>query len=195
MRTNGDHTADQTDDHTHVPTDALTVAEAAEALGITTEAARMRVKRGTLPSTRIDGTVYVIVDQPNLRPNGPNAGPNDQPNLRPNGSVGGANGRPNGSVGGANGRPNGHPDAGNVGTGALLAAKDETITALRDQLEAERQANRENRRIIAGLIERVPALEAARNGQEDAQGPPRVAGGVQDGEEPEGRSWWRRLFV
>ncbi len=183
MRTNGDHTADPTDDHTHVPTDALKVAEAAEALGITTEAARMRVKRGTLPSTRIDGTVYVLVDQPNPRPNGSNARPNDQPNPRPNGLVGGTNGR-----------PNGHPDAGNAGTGALLAAKDETIGALREQLEAERQANRENRRIIAGLIERVPALEAAQNGQEDAQGPPRVAGGVQDGEEPEGRSWWRRLF-
>jgi excisionase family DNA binding protein len=175
MRTNGDHTEDPTTDHTDVPTDALTVAEAAEILGITTEAARMRVKRGTLPSTRIDGTVYVLVDQTNPRPNGPSAGPNDKPNARPNRSVGG---------------PNGQPDA----AGALLAAKDETIEALRDQLEAERSANRENRRIIAGLIERVPALEASQNGPEGAQGPPSKPGGVQDREEPEGRSWWRRVF-
>jgi hypothetical protein len=84
MRLNGDHTADPTSDPTDVPTDALTVGEAAEALGITTEAARMRVKRGTLNSTRIDGTVYVLLDRPNPRPNGPNARPNDGPNPRPN---------------------------------------------------------------------------------------------------------------
>ncbi len=184
MRTNGDHTdhtADPTDDPTVVPTDALTVAEAAEVLGITTEAARIRVKRGTLPSTRIDGTVYVLLDRPNPRLNGPNAGPNYQPNPRPNGSAGGPNGQ-----------TNGYPDG---GVGALLAAKDETIEALRDQLEAERSANRENRRIIAGLIERVPALETApQSGPEAPVGPPSGGGGVGYREEPERRSWWRRLF-
>lgn len=191
MRTNGDHKADPTIDHTAVPTDALTVAEAAEALGITTEAARMRVKRGTLPSTRIEGTVYVLVDRPDPRPYGPNVGPNDQPNPRPNGSVGGPNGR-----------PNGHADAGVPGASALLAAKDETIGDLREQLEAERQANRENRRIIAGLIERVPELPPAssqepRDGYEtsvDGSGgveAPAYNGGTQT-DTP--RPWWRRLL-
>ncbi len=44
---------------------------------------------------------------------------------------------------------------------AIVDAKDETIRVLKDQLEAEREANRENRRIIAGLVQRVPELEAA----------------------------------
>lgn len=178
-----DPTTDRTHDPTEVPTGAVTVAEAAEILGISTEATRMRVKRGTLPSTKIDGAVFVLLDRPNPRPHGPNDGQNDEPNARPNGAVGGPNGR-----------TNGHPDA----AGALLAAKDETIEALRDQLEAERAANRENRRIIAGLIERVPALEARQNVQDASQEPPRRAGGEEEdgGRDvgPEKRSWWRRLL-
>ena len=43
---------------------------------------------------------------------------------------------------------------------ALISANDETIAALRDQLEAERRAHAEARRIIAGLVERIPAIEA-----------------------------------
>jgi hypothetical protein len=53
-----------------------------------------------------------------------------------------------------------------------VAAKDETINLLRSQLEAEREANRENRRIIAGLVQRVPGLEAPRNGHEKTAPPP-----------------------
>ncbi len=74
---------------------------------------------------------------------------------------------------------------------ALLSELRETVRDLRERLDREEEANRENRRIIAGLIERVPELEAPRNGQEDAQAPPE---GVGDGEEPEKRSWWRRMF-
>ena len=42
----------------------------------------------------------------------------------------------------------------------LLEAKDETIRTLREQLDAERRANEENRRLLATLIQRVPELEA-----------------------------------
>jgi hypothetical protein len=38
------------------------VAEAAEALGISEGAVRMRVKRGTLPSTREGGRLYVLLN-------------------------------------------------------------------------------------------------------------------------------------
>jgi len=48
-------------------------------------------------------------------------------------------------------------------TTALISAKDETIAALRDQLEAERQAHAEAREIIAGLVERIPAIEVPSN--------------------------------
>jgi hypothetical protein len=38
------------------------VAEAADALGISAEAVRMRVRRGTLRSEHVEGTVYVLLD-------------------------------------------------------------------------------------------------------------------------------------
>src|SRR5215208_4266105 len=44
-------------------------------------------------------------------------------------------------------------DAPRSDTDALISSKDETITVLREQLEAERQAHAEARRIIAGLVE------------------------------------------
>jgi hypothetical protein len=37
---------------------------------------------------------------------------------------------------------------------------EQLIATLREQLEAEREANRENRRIIAALTSRIPAIEA-----------------------------------
>jgi hypothetical protein len=40
----------------------VTVAEAAEALGISAEAVRMRIRRGTLQYERNEGTVYVLLD-------------------------------------------------------------------------------------------------------------------------------------
>src|SRR5215210_5294447 len=40
----------------------VTVSEAADIIGISAEAVRMRIRRGTLPSERSEGTVYVILD-------------------------------------------------------------------------------------------------------------------------------------
>ena len=109
----------------------LPVTEAAAVLGISTEATRQRVKRGTLPTERDEvGNVFVLLD--------------------PDSTLGGTGGGTRGDGGGTPG-----------GT-ALIDAKDETIRTLREQLEAEREANRENRRIIAGLVQRVPELEATR---------------------------------
>jgi hypothetical protein len=48
------------------------------------------------------------------------------------------------------------PDTTGLAQSALLEAKDETIALLRQQLEAERQGHAEARRIIAGLVERIP---------------------------------------
>jgi hypothetical protein len=41
-------------------------AEDADALSISAEAVRMRVRRGTLRSEHVEGTVYVLLDQPRL---------------------------------------------------------------------------------------------------------------------------------
>ncbi len=66
-----------------------------------------------------------------------------------------------------------------------LTDQSELVAVLREQLDAEREANRENRRIIAALASRIPpALEAPR---EPPQSPERVAA-----EEPaQPRPWWR----
>ena len=145
----------------------LTIAEASDLLGISKDAVRMRIKRGTLRSEKTDDRVYVWLD------NVPNAEQNADPNAD---------------------------------STALIAAKDETIRTLRDQLESERRANEENRRLLAGLIERMPALEAGTEpsgSQESSQAPGAATedsvsadfrpatGGSQEGPH---RPWWRRVF-
>lgn len=76
---------------------------------------------------------------------------------------------------------------------------------LREQLEAERQAHAEARRIIAGLVERIPTIEAAHKPSEAAEtleeeperSEPRSTAGVdQRGREPcsEDGSPLRRLY-
>src|SRR4051812_28917763 len=51
------------------PNNRVTVAEAAQRLGLSAEAVRMRIKRGTLASEKINGTVRVILDADPTRPN------------------------------------------------------------------------------------------------------------------------------
>jgi hypothetical protein len=86
-------------------------------------------------------------------------------------------------------------------TTALISAKDETIAALRDQLEAERQAHAEARRLLMAALERIPpqleAPQEARESRETAAEEPERAeprpatGGAQEGVR---RPWWRRVF-
>ena len=62
MRHDGDITGDRTL--------RLTVPDAAGALGISAEAVRQRIKRGTLPTEKdADGTVFVLLDANRTRPN------------------------------------------------------------------------------------------------------------------------------
>jgi hypothetical protein len=51
----------------------------------------------------------------------------------------------------------------------LISAKDETISTLREQLQAERQAHAEARRLLAAALERIPAIEAPQEPPEDAE--------------------------
>jgi hypothetical protein len=66
------------------------------------------------------------------------------------------------------------------------------------QLEAERQAHAEARRIIAGLVERIPAIEAPSEapGSSESPGPTDTPTEQPTGERREGaqRPWWRRVF-
>jgi excisionase family DNA binding protein len=88
---------------------------------------------------------------------------------------------------------------------ALLKSKDETIAALREQLEQANERDRENRRIIAALTQRIPEIEPPAS-PEPPGGPERPAEGtveptpsqepVRDAQEAAQppRSWWRRVF-
>jgi hypothetical protein len=156
----------------------LSVHDAAEALDLTVEAVRSRLKRGTLQREKgDDGTVYVVVEDrqggDRAQPGGDRAGDGSDDRARQDGD-----------------------------RSALLAAKDQTIRTLEQQLEAEREANRENRRIIAGLVQRVPELEPApetssapRESPETASEEPNSTHAPPEPQElTQRRSWWRQFF-
>jgi hypothetical protein len=70
--------------------------------------------------------------------------------------------------------------------------------SLRSQLASEREANRENRRLLAAALERIPAIEAPPDTppSEPREGPPSPSeGSVGVGPtNEERRSWLRRFF-
>ena len=80
----------------------------------------------------------------------------------------------------------------------------EQVRYLREQLRREQEAHAEARRIIAGLVQRVPAIEAPapQEPPSDERGPHQTGGeGPQRGTAPEGAdrpaqrpSWWRRIW-
>jgi excisionase family DNA binding protein len=138
----------------------LTVGEAADRLGISKEALRKRIRRGSVQAERReDGTWRVQL-------------------------------------------PDGQ-DGGEAGRGDVVAELRAHNATLREQLEAERQAHAEARRIIAGLVERLPsALEAPQEESppEPPGAPESAAAGSARGDVPQEqerageRPWWRRVF-
>jgi len=74
------------------------------------------------------------------------------------------------------------------------------IESLEHQLEEANERDRENRRIIAALTSRIPAIEASQEAsdametvEEAPEGaePRSATGGAQGGSR---RPWWRRMF-
>ena len=157
--------------------------EAAELLGTSTEAVRKRATRGSLRSDRHDGRVVVWVDES---------------------------------------RTEGGHEA-QVDREALIEAKDHAIRILEDQLREEREARRRADMIIAQLTQanaslaaKVPELDAPHELAPERRGGPETvveeeperaeprsgsAGPMAEAperafteEEPEPRSWWRRVF-
>ncbi len=151
-------------------TRGVTLREAAEVLGVSKEAVRKRVKRGSLRSVKgEDGMVYVYL--PASPPMGEDAvGDRDQGAQDP--------------------AHLGDRDRGDHGD-----LRDALIAELRAEVEAWREESRRKDHIIAGLVERLPPqLEAPQTTAEDAGGSePRPA--TEDAQEgSERRSWWRRWF-
>jgi hypothetical protein len=139
------------------------VAEAADALGISVDAVRSRVKRGTIEHERKGARVYVLLGDDEARP--------------------------------------GHDQGTDQGTTAPEDRTAELIATLREQLQAERQAHAEARRLLAAALERIPAIEAPQEGSEASETveeePERAEPHSATGEAEEGaqrRPWWRRMF-
>ena len=150
----------------------LRVPEAAEFLGITTDAVRSRMRRGKIRREEgKEGTVYVLLE--------------DNVHYNPKASE---NGRETGNQTVVNGRET-------TDDGLLVKHMASEIDHLRGQLEEAHAAHRENRRIIATLTQRIPELVAGPQATPEA---PVTASEGNNGEERpepvERRSWWREFF-
>ena len=152
----------------HTSGNRSSVYEVAEVMGITLDAIRKRVARGTNPHEKDDdGRVWVILDT-------------DQDTARKVRDTD---------------QPQSDKDA-------LISEMRERVASLERQLESERQANSEHRRVLAAALERIPPqLEPPSESPEsDASPTPTdtsteptegAQGGVQG---PQRRRWWRRMF-
>lgn len=135
----------------------MTTQEAADALGLTVDAMRSRIRRGNIQSEKDpDGRVYVWLTD-------------DESMHKPKSEV--------------------------EARQELVEELRDRVRSLEHQLEAERQAHAEARRIIAVLASRVPQLEAPPESPVTASEPVREASGGGSEDRPsEGRSWWRRVL-
>ena len=177
-----DQTGEGPNEH---PTQRVTVAEAARILGTSAEAVRMRVKRGSLKSTKIKNTVYVLLSHEQTGPN------RDQTS----------------SGGGPTSNQTADPthDQTDDRT-ALLESLRSQVEFLQEELKRREDVHvEENRRkdtIIAQLTQRIPELESPREAShEPREGPVTAseegdkAGTPPEQQEPsQHRSWWRAFF-
>jgi hypothetical protein len=83
---------------------------------------------------------------------------------------------------------------------ALISEMSAHNATLQAQLEAERQAHAEARRLLMAALERIPAIEAPQEAPDapemveevpDRADPRPATGGAQEGAH---RPWWRRVF-
>lgn len=173
MQPNGNRTIDDSPINRRA-----TVPEAARILGISPEAVRARLSRGTLPKEKApDGAVYVLLKTDYTADHTQSNGDETNDKSRSNG------------------------DRTNDQTGTVEVLQDQ-IDYLREQLDQERQARTEERRrhdtLMAQLMQRIPEIEAS----QDPRYAPESAGEEQQAgtspPEPENqssrRSWWQRLF-
>jgi len=151
----------------------VSVYDAAEVMGVTVDAIRKRISRGTIPHERDEqGRVWVLLDtvpDPD-QDTASKVQDTDQPQSEPT---------------------------------ALISQMQDRIDSLERQLEQERQANSEHRRLLAAALERIPpAIEAPASPEEretpetaadasEGASPRPDAPGAQEGAQ---RPWWRRVF-
>lgn len=133
----------------------VTVQEAARALGVTEQAIRKRIKRGTLEAETEGRRVYVYLDA-------------SETSYEPSRDA-----------------------VTNPASDALISQMQARIDSLERSLESERDANRENRRLLAAALERR-ALES-HEASEDSSGVPPESGNFETSQRKD-KPWWRRIF-
>ena len=154
----------------------ITVANAARILGVSKQALRQRIYRDTIPHRKDpDGTVFVRITEHNAEVNGETNAEINVENHTEN---------------------SGHTEDG-LSHELIDELKDRLVFVER-QLEKEQDASAELRRIVAGLVQRVPELEAP---PEPRYAPETASPQSDRGMAPENtqeaverRSWWRRFF-
>jgi hypothetical protein len=153
----------------------VTIQEAAERLGVKETAVRKRIERGTLQKEKAEDGRVYVFVD---------APPTEERDTSND-----------------SGYDATHP----AGYDALISEMRGRMEDLRTQLEAERQAHSEARRLLAAAVERIPPqLEAPTDSTADAPGSPES--GAEEAERAEPRSgtggaqegaempWWRRVF-
>jgi hypothetical protein len=187
METNGDRSETE---HATPPTGRGTserykIPDAAKVLNITEEAVRQRVKRGTLDSVKVNGSLFVLL-------NASDRSSDTSTHQQPVDDV-------------SNDRSGDTSEDTSEDTSRLVDALESEIAHLRLQLEQANDRDRENRRIIAALTTRIPELPSGSSGssseprewpmtasEEADQG--RTPPGSQEPPEPHKRTWWQRFF-
>jgi molybdopterin converting factor small subunit len=166
----------------------VSVDEAARALGLTVDAVRKRVQRGTIEHEKDQaGRVRIILDSPDntstLQDDGPDT--------------------------------TGQPEAVLEAKDETIEALRERVQSLERQLDARQEEIRRRDILLANLVERVPQLEAPSSSSErreshenpgPTEDPTPAPGDAQEaaqsahsatlrpqGNEARGRSWWRRI--
>ena len=164
-----DTSSTSTDQSVDSQMDRLTVPEAADLLRVTQAAIYKRISRGTIAHDKdTAGHVYVYLDTSDIDSDMST----DKSSYR-------------------------SETLGNA-SAALMAELKAHNQTLRDEVEAWREEARRKDHIIAGLVQRVPELEAAQEPREGPLKPSEEAakGGTapEQQESSQRRSWWRVFF-
>jgi hypothetical protein len=145
-----------------------TVRDAVDILGLSEGAIRNRLSRGTLRSVKEGGVVYVLLPADTPRDIKRDAA--DIP---------------------------GESDALISEMRARIASLERQLEVanerLERQLEEANERDRENRRLLAAALERIPAIEAPTEAVDETKGSEARSVHEQP-QEPSSRPWWRRIF-
>src|SRR5918995_348395 len=155
--------------------DRVTVAEAAEKLGVSQDAVYKRIKRGTIPWDKDeDGKTVVYIEVAN--------GSTDEPKSSTDESTDSLK-----------------TSTDTMGSSSIDVSVDVLVDELRDRVRFLEEELRRKDTILMSLVQRVPELEAPPEPREAHETASKdVSGGDEvppsNMEEPRASSWWKRFF-